>query len=119
MTDPVVSPAPKVNPIINFLTGLWNKIESVDSSINSFINKITNQQPVLIVAIAAVIYYFVRPFVSVIVAIPAELIKVSLSALAVVVPFIINAIPYILEVCVGLLVLVEIVNFVKSLFIKK
>lgn len=115
--SPAQAPAPEVKKpgfLTSLLSSFWAKLEDVDAKVNQFVAKISDGHSTLFIALVSVAYWFVRPFFGFILLIPAKLTEVLLQALAVVVPFIINAIPYILLVGLALLLLVELVNLLKK-----
>lgn len=119
MAESGVTPvASKPNPIVAFVTGLWNKLEAVDAQINSIINKITNQSPIVVVVIGFLLVHFLTPVLSLVTDIPATISGLILSGLAVAIPFICHAVPFIFEAAVGLILLVEAKNYIVGL-IKK
>lgn len=110
MADEVKKPG----VVAGFLASAWAKIEEVDALINKFVAKISDGHSTLFVAAVAVGYWFLRPFVGILLSIPAKLTEILLQVLAVAVPTVINAIPYILMVAIGLLLVVELVNLLKK-----
>jgi len=111
----VTAPSPKKPGIItSILNSFWSKLEEVDTAINSFVAKVSNGHSTLFIAAVAVAYWFIRPFFGFILSIPAKVTEILLQVLAVVVPTIINSIPYIVLVSIGLLLVVELVNLLKK-----
>lgn len=106
--------AKKANPVVAFFTELWNKIESVDASVNAFVSKLTNGNSAIAIVAAGILYTLVKPYFSFVMSIPATLSRVVLDILAVVVPTVIGAVPTIVEVALGLLILVEVINLLKK-----
>lgn len=100
--------------IASALSVLWNTVEEVDKKINTLVAKISDGHSTLFVAAIAVGYWFLRPFVGIIFSIPAKVTEILLQVLAVAVPAVINAIPYMILVAIGLLLIVELVNLLKK-----
>lgn len=118
MTDPVQPAVQNAeNFVVKFVKDVWGKVESTDASINAWITKVTDGHTTLAIIAAAGLYWLVKPFIGLIVTLPAMLTKVILDALAVAVPALIGAVPSILGVALGLLAIVEVKNLLKK-FIK-
>jgi hypothetical protein len=100
--------------ISTILSNFWSKLQEVDTKINSFVSKISNGHSVVFMVVAAVVYWYTRPFFSLVVSIPAKITEIILQSLSVIIPVIISAVPYAFLVGLGLLLIVEVVNAVKG-----
>lgn len=121
MADPVVddvkaTAAKAENFVVKFVKDVWAKIEGVDFSLNAWISKVTNGNTTLAVIAAGIVYWLVKPFVSLIWTLPATVTKVILDGLAVAVPAVVGAVPTIVGIALGLLAIVELKNLLKKIF---
>jgi hypothetical protein len=108
-------PVVKVNSVLTFLGKVWAVLEQVDTVINKHLTALVNGYSVVVILIVAAAYMLIEPLVGVLLTIPAMVIKWVLDALAITIPAVISAVPFILEIALGLLVLVELVNLVKRI----
>jgi hypothetical protein len=114
----VVAEVTKPNAIVTFFKELWAKIEDVDTAINTWISKVTSGYTTLAVVAVAVAYWLlpVKAILSFLLAIPAQLIKLILDAVGVLVPVLFSAVPYAIGIILILLAIVEIKNLGKTIF---
>ena len=105
------------NSVVAFVKGLWNSIVTLDANLNKWVSTVTSGYTTLALVLVGVAYWLlpIKEILDIIVAVPAWVTKFLLDSLAVLVPAIIQAVPFLIGVVLVLLAIVEIVNALKKL----
>ena len=122
MAETPVTPTPDVvvkveNSVVSAVKNVWAKVEELDSTLNAWVTKVTNGHTTLAIMLVAVAYWLlpVKAILEFVLQVPALTTKYILLALAVAVPALIDAVPYMIGVVLALLAIVEVKNLLKKI----
>jgi ABC-type uncharacterized transport system permease subunit len=119
MADTPVTPDPIVkaeNSVVSAAKRVWAKIEEIDNLFNAWVTKVTDGHTTIALVALAVAYWLlpIGTILGFILKVPELATKYALEALAIAVPAVIGAVPYMIGIVLAAFAIVEVVNLLKK-----